>query len=39
MIVNNLIARKMLYPERRVGSGPVRYCMSAYGVLWLIYNR
>jgi hypothetical protein len=38
-IVNKLIARKMLYPERRVGPGPVRYCMSAYGTLWLIHNK
>jgi hypothetical protein len=38
MIVNKPIARKMLYPERRVGPGPVRYRMSAYGVLWLIHN-
>lgn len=38
MIVNKLIARKMLYPEGRVSPGPVRYRMSAYGAIWLIYK-
>ena len=39
VITNRLIAKKMLYPQRRVGPGPVRYGMSAYGTLWLIHNK
>jgi hypothetical protein len=38
-IVNKLIGRKMLYPQHRVGPGPVRYGMSAYATLWLIHNK